>query len=203
MTTEKMRLTKIYTKVGDKGTTLLATGERIEKSAPRIEAYGTVDELNAVIGLLRDHLMIAPNPAILVATQRLLRIQNELFDLGAELSTPLRSLDTSRQSVIHDEHIMSLEREMDEMNASLSPLANFVLPGGHPANSFCHLARTVCRRAERRVVAFGHTEEIRPATIIYLNRLSDWLFVLGRHVSKCLDVGEVLWSQKRVESKRD
>ena len=193
-----MRLTKIYTKVGDKGTTLLANGERVSKAALRIEAYGTLDELNAVVGLLRDHLASAAVTDHARFDRQLAMVQNELFDLGSELATPVKALDTTRQLVVGPSEIARLEQEMDRMNETLPPLANFVLPGGHVVNSQAHLARTVCRRAERRLVQLREDEaEVRPETQIYLNRLSDWLFVLSRALSHALGVAEVLWDQRK------
>lgn len=192
-----MRLTNIYTKVGDKGTTILATGDRVDKSAPRIEAYGTVDELNSITGILRDALTSMRHGKFQQTTEQLQQIQNELFDLGAELATPLRVLDDTKQNVVGPELVSRLEAEIDDMNKNLPPLENFILPGGNIANSYAHLARTVCRRAERRVVAMGHVEEIRPEVVIYLNRLSDWFFVVSRFISKALGAPETLWDQHR------
>lgn len=192
-----MRLTNIYTKVGDKGTTILATGDRVDKSAPRIEAYGTVDELNSITGILRDALTSMRQAEFQHTTEQLQQIQNELFDLGAELATPLRVLDDTKQNVVGPELVSRLESEIDDMNKNLPPLENFILPGGNIANSYAHLARTVCRRAERRVVAMGHVEEIRPEVVIYLNRLSDWFFVVSRFISRVLGVPETLWDQHR------
>ena len=191
-----MRLTKIYTRVGDKGTTMLASGATVSKSSLRIDAYGTVDELNAVVGMLRDVLMqqLHINLSDLIA--KLSTIQNELFDLGGELATPALTLDTNRQQVVTGESIQRLELEMDEINKNLPPLANFVIPGGHIANSTAHLARTVCRRAERVLVALCEKEDVRDEARIYLNRLSDWLFVVCREISRKLTIEEVLWSQR-------
>lgn len=194
-----MRLTKIYTKMGDQGGTSLATGEKISKAARRLEAYGTVDELNSFIGMLRDQLQAMPqtsgNPAL---DKSLERIQNELFDLGGELATPSRHLNPEKQLLVSLEDVKILEQEIDSMNESLQPLQNFVLPGGHMGNSCAHIARTVCRRAERELVRLRLEEpDIRVETQIYLNRLSDWLFVLSRTVSQLAGVPEVLWQQKR------
>ena len=189
-----IRLSKIYTKVGDKGSTLLATGERVLKSNVRIEAYGNVDELNAVVGFLGDHL---GDPRFSDIRESLLVIQNELFDVGGELSVPLDVLDTSRQQVIQPSSVERLEREMDHFNETLPPLENFVLPGGHPANSMAHMCRTVCRRAERAVVRMSEQDAVRDEVRVYLNRLSDWFFVLSREISRRLNVKEVLWAQNR------
>ena len=190
-----IRLSKIYTKVGDKGSTLLATGERLLKSNVRIEAYGTVDELNAVIGMLRD--TISPDEKMGDIISMIGKIQNELFDLGGELSVPLDVLNTDRQQVVEISDIERLEHEMDSFNEKLPPLENFVLPGGHLANSAAHLARTVCRRAERAVVRMSEQDGVRDEVRIYLNRLSDWFFVLSRELSRRYGVEEVLWAQNK------
>lgn len=195
-----MRLTKIYTKIGDAGTTLLASGERVAKSAPRIEAYGTVDELNSVVGMLRDLLTDTDRKNSLQTNSDLIEkiaaIQNELFDLGGELSVPLKYLNIQQQQVVSLSSIERLEQQMDAMNEHLPPLENFILPGGHLANSTAHLARTVCRRAERCVVRLSEQESVRDEPRIYLNRLSDWLFVVCRELSQRLHVQEVLWNQR-------
>ena len=189
-----MRLTKIYTKVGDKGLTMLASGAKVPKDSPRIETYGTVDELNSFLGLWRDTLMTSgAGFADLIAQVGV--IQNEIFDLGGELATPAEILDTAKQQVVTKDSIARLEREMDAYNEALPPLANFVLPGGHQANSLAHVCRTVCRRAERLIVHLASVEPIRDEPRIYLNRLSDWLFVASREVSRRLGVPEVIWQQ--------
>ena len=192
-----MRLDKIYTRVGDKGTSLLATGQRVSKASLRLEAYGMVDELNSHIGVLRD--LWAPHDekfreANLSA--RLLRIQHELFDTGAELASVTREGPGSSAYLAAEQASTTLEKEMDQFNSTLSPLSNFVLPGGHPVNSQAHVARCICRRAERAVIRLHEEEEIRGSLRIYLNRLSDWLFILGRYTSGLLGVDEVLWQQK-------
>lgn len=187
-----MRLTKIYTKVGDKGTTLLASGEKVPKDSVRIDAYGNVDELNSFLGLWRDTLGETAFPDLLA---QLAQIQNDMFDLGGELSTPAKVLDVKKQQVVTAASVARLEQEMDAYMETLPPLANFVLPGGHQANSLAHVCRTVCRRAERGVVALAREEDVRDEPRIYLNRLSDWLFVAGRVVSQRLNVPEVLWRQ--------
>ena len=192
-----MRLTKIYTKVGDKGMTMLASGVKVPKDSPRIECYGTVDELNSFLGLLRDTLATAATKT--ASFDELIRqlavVQNEIFDLGGELATPLPALDLTRQQVVGAAQIARLEQEMDAYNEALPPLANFVLPGGHPANSLAHVCRTVCRRAERLLVALAAVETVRDDPRIYLNRLSDWLFVVSRVASQRLGCPEVLWRQ--------
>lgn len=177
-----VRLTRIYTKGGDKGRTSLGDGGRVAKHDPRVEAYGTVDEANAAVGLARLHTKGA-------ADAMLARIQNDLFDLGADLCRPddkpgaLRILDTQ---------VERLEREIDAMNAALQPLESFVLPGGKPAAAALHLARTIARRAERAITALADKRLVNPVAIKYINRLSDHLFVLSRHLN---DKGrkDVLW----------
>jgi cob(I)alamin adenosyltransferase len=174
-------LTKIYTKTGDDGTTALGTGERVLKTSARIAAYGTVDETNAAIGLART--LLAPGEDEVAAM--LARIQNDLFDLGADLCvpdcgeplpyTPLR---------LKDAQVERLEREIDAMNAEMAPLTSFVLPGGSPAGAALHLARTVCRRAERCIVELKQEgEPVSDAACRYINRLSDHLFVASRYVN--------------------
>jgi cob(I)alamin adenosyltransferase len=196
-----MRLTKIYTKVGDGGLTSLSSGVRVSKSDLRIEAYGTVDELNAFIGSLKDQIQLAmcqnqKEEILQGVSQELLQIQNELFDIGGELSFP-QDFDTSKLNLVGLTEIARLESSMDSMNASLKPLANFVLPGGHLINSSCHISRTVCRRAERVIVHLSESSKVRSEIQIYLNRLSDWLFVTCRFLSMELAIDEVLWDQKK------
>jgi cob(I)alamin adenosyltransferase len=190
-----MRLTKIYTKVGDKGKTMLASGEKVFKYSDRIEAYGSIDELNAFVGELCDYyLSSTPNGEF---KKHLKTIQQELFDVGGELATPAKFLDTSKQQVVTKADIARLETEIDTFNEQLAPLTNFVLPGGHLLNSKAHICRTICRRAERLIVKLSESEEIREETRIYVNRLSDWFFVFSRLLSKKYQAEEVLWNQKR------
>jgi len=184
-------LSRIYTKTGDKGTTALGDGRRVPKDAPRIEAYGTVDELNAVLGLALLVVADAEGAALLKS------IQNDLFDLGADLCVPERpkrgrAAQARKPLRIAEAHVKPLEQAIDRFNAALQPLRSFVLPGGTAASAWLHLARTVCRRAERRLVALARKETINPQAIIYLNRLSDLLFVMARRAN---DVGraDVLW----------
>ncbi len=185
-------LNRIYTRTGDKGTTALATGERRPKYDLRIEAYGTVDEANAALGLARLHTGTeAPELDAMLA-----RIQNDLFDLGAELATP----DTGRKLEweplrIVEKQVERLEGEIDQLNADLEPLRSFVLPGGTPGAAYLHLARTVSRRAERMMVELAHREGERVAdpALRYMNRLSDFLFVASRWLNKRAD-GDVLWT---------
>lgn len=189
-----MRITKVYTKTGDKGKTLLATGKKVSKSDVRIEAYGTIDELNSHVGLLRDELVSLPkNDEFDAIIANLKLIQNQLFDIGGELATPPEILDTSKQRVIKNEDVLSLEKLIDDANEHLEPLRNFVLPGGSKGNSQAHIARCVCRRAERRIVELSNSDSVRPEVITYINRLSDWFFVLSRLVNKLLNEPEILW----------
>jgi cob(I)alamin adenosyltransferase len=186
-------LNKIYTRTGDAGSTRLVTGETVTKADPRVEAYGTVDELNAVIGLVR--LETTGDPAL---DPMLARIQNDLFDLGADFATP-QSGDLGFEALrIVDSQVERLEREIDGLNEGLSPLNSFVLPGGSRAATMLHMARTVCRRAERRAVVFveaaPRVDGAAPhgPALRYLNRLSDLLFVASRHANN-RGVGDVLW----------
>jgi cob(I)alamin adenosyltransferase len=168
-------LSRIYTKTGDKGDTALGDGSRVPKNHPRVTAYGTVDELNAALGVL-----LAENPG--AAEADLLRtIQNDLFDVGADLCVPESQTESSRQPLrIDPGQVKRMEQAIDRLNESLQPLTSFVLPGGRKAAAWCHLARTICRRAERDVVALSQGEPLNPQVVIYLNRLSDLLFVLAR-----------------------
>jgi cob(I)alamin adenosyltransferase len=188
-------LNRIYTRTGDKGTTGLASGERRKKHDLRVEAYGTVDETNACVGLARLHTEGEVDAM-------LSRIQNELFDLGADLATPETEKPLPYEPLrILDAQVERLEREIDRLNEALSPLRSFVLPGGSPAAAALHLARTVCRRAERLVVALAEKpgEAISPAAIKYLNRLSDFLFVASRHEND-RGGGDVLWVPGKTRS---
>ncbi|MCG8330223.1 MAG: cob(I)yrinic acid a,c-diamide adenosyltransferase [Chitinophagales bacterium] len=179
---------RIYTKTGDQGETGLFGGKRLPKNHLRIEAYGTVDELNAFLGLLRDYSQGD-------TTNVLKAIQDRLFTIGANLaSDPDKTMQVPD---IHESDIEVLEKEIDRMNDELPPLKNFILPGGHPQVSQCHLARCVCRRAERRVVALSQEEYVLPILIKYLNRLSDYLFVLGRMIAKENGVEEVTWTARK------
>jgi cob(I)alamin adenosyltransferase len=185
-----VKLNKIYTRTGDAGTTGLGSNERVRKDAPRIAAYGTVDETNAAIGLARAHL--AGHQGL---DAKLTRIQNDLFDLGADLCVPERGVKPGSEVLrTSDDQVTRLENEIDEMNTELKPLKSFVLPGGSPAAAALHLARTICRRAEREMVtlAASEAEPVNPAALRYINRLSDFLFVASRYVN---DRGksDVLW----------
>lgn len=188
---------KIYTKTGDAGTTALFGGTRVNKDHIRIESYGTVDELNSYIGLLRD-LEIDENH---IST--LLEIQDRLFTIGAIMATPpdkeLLKNGTARLQnlgIIADD-ITFLENEMDRMENSLAPMTHFILPGGHPTVSHCHIARCICRRAERLAVHLNQYEEVHPLALAYLNRLSDYLFVLARKLSFELGANEIKWIPRK------
>jgi cob(I)alamin adenosyltransferase len=184
-------LNRIYTRTGDEGTTALGSGKRLAKSDLRIEAYGTVDEANAVLGIARLHTAEFSGLDAMLA-----RIQNELFDVGADLCLPGEEGTQARPALrIVGSQIARLEREIDALNGELAPLRSFVLPGGHPAAAYLHLCRTVCRRAERLIVALaGRTgEHVTPEVLAYMNRLSDHLFVASRWVN-AQGIGDVLWS---------
>ncbi|MCC5794157.1 MAG: cob(I)yrinic acid a,c-diamide adenosyltransferase [Chromatiales bacterium] len=175
------RLTKIYTRTGDDGSTGLGSGERVPKEHARVEAYGTVDELNSTLGILLATPGVPPG-----MQERLSEVQHRLFDLGGEFSIP-------GYTVIDAEAVTELEQWLDEYNAELPPLKDFILPGGSAAAAACHLARAVCRRAERRGWTLSRSEPVNPESLRYLNRLSDLLFVLARTLCR-LDGGqEVLW----------
>ena len=181
-------LNKIYTKTGDKGSTRLASGQSVSKTDPRVEAYGAVDELNAVIGVARLHS--GQNDRI---DAMLARIQNELFDLGADLATPLEPAPKWEALRIQASQIERLEAEIDWMNESQKPLDSFILPGGSPLSAHLHMARTVCRRAEREAIRLvGAGEAATPEAVIYLNRLSDHLFVAARRAN-AHGADDVLW----------
>lgn len=181
------RLTKIYTRAGDDGTTALGFGGRVAKDALRVECYGTVDELNSCLGLARA----APIPPELDGD--LARIQNELFHLGSDLCVPEAEKERHPVPRIEERHVAALEALIDRWNESVPPLENFVLPGGTPAAAALHVARTVCRRAERLLVALARQEAVGPATLPYLNRLSDALFVLARAANRLGGRPDVLW----------
>lgn len=174
------RLSKIYTRTGDGGTTGLGDGSRVDKDAPRIEAFGDIDELNAVIGLLLSETL---PPQI---ANFLTHIQHSLFDIGGELAVP-------GSEVITAADVTSLEKNLDELNTDLLPLKEFILPGGSKAAAFCHMARTVCRRAERSIYTLSKTETVSMVTRQYINRLSDYLFVAARAINRAADVDDVLW----------
>lgn len=189
-----VRINRVYTKAGDQGETALVGGDRVSKASPRIECYGTIDELNATLGMVRTALeQSAAGPRLLPAIDR---IQNELFNLGAQLATP----DAQRRSQmppINDRHVSALEVLMDELNEDLPALQSFVLPGGGWASACFHLSRTVCRRAERLVVALSRIDDVEPISVQYLNRLSDALFVMGRWAAKKDARTEPLWEPEK------
>ncbi len=177
---------KVYTKTGDKGTTALFGGKRVLKSDARIEAYGNVDELNSFLGLIRDTY------ADEKVTNQIIEIQNTLFVVGSILATEPGNTKV-KVPELDENHIESLEQWMDVMDAALPPMRFFVLPGGHQAVSFCHVARTVCRRSERGVIRLGQLDAISDLPAKYLNRLSDYLFVLSRYITVQLNVEEIPW----------
>ena len=185
------RLTRIYTKTGDSGMTGLGGGQRVPKDSRRVETYGTVDELNSQLGLalalgLCDRL-----------AAELPRIQNELFDLGSDLATPAESQARHPVPTVEPRHVEHLEAVIDELNAVVGPLANFLLPGGSVGAAALHVARTVCRRAERQATALARDEPIGPTVLPYLNRLSDALFVMARYENHERGVAEPLWQPGR------
>lgn len=189
-------LNRIYTRTGDDGSTALGTGERRPKYDLRVTAYGTVDETNATIGVARLHTGGREDLADIDAV--LARVQNDLFDLGADLATPDTGEDPGYEPLrIVASQVDRLERDIDLLNAPLKPLRSFVLPAGTPAAAHLHVARTVCRRAERAVVALSRVEEIRNQPQRYLNRLSDLLFVISRVLARASGHGEVLWQHER------
>jgi cob(I)alamin adenosyltransferase len=179
------RLSKIYTRTGDDGTTGLGDGNRIDKDAPRMQAIGSVDELNSLVGLL-----LAELPADDAAVAPLIEIQHHLFNLGGELSIP-------GYSMLTPEHVSALEQTLDRFNEELPPLKNFILPGGSRSAAVCHLARAVCRRAERDLVTLARDTEVNISGRHYINRLSDFLFVLARVLARRNGGQEVLWQQAK------
>jgi cob(I)alamin adenosyltransferase len=180
------RLSKIYTRTGDDGTTGLGDGSRINKDSLRVEAMGDVDELNAVIGIL----LTEPLSEIIVST--LTRVQHDLFDLGGEICIP-------GYEMVKAERVSALEATLDQLNDQLEPLQEFILPGGTRAAAYCHLARTVCRRAERQLTRLSREETVTPVSLQYLNRLSDLLFVMCRIINKNANQADVLWKNKNQE----
>ena len=191
-------LSRIYTKAGDQGQTALVGGKKISKDAPRIEAYGTVDELNAVLGLVRKANQEEPGPdAARVRIDSILeRVQNELFNLGSLLATLPEDV-SDKQPRIATRHVEALERDIDELNENLPPLRSFTLPGGGWVSSYLHLARTVCRRAERVVVHLTSLETVDGEAVRYLNRLSDTLYVIGRWNVRQRGEQEPLWTPEK------
>lgn len=184
------RITRVYTRTGDDGTTGLGGGQRVPKDSPRIEAYGTVDELSSVLGVA---VALGLHPKL---AETLERIQNELFNVGSDLC--ILEGDKARMPVpvVEERHVAALEALMDELSDALSPLENFILPGGSPGAAQLHVARTVCRRAERLVIALARQEPVGPHVVEYLNRLSDALFVMARYENLQRGVPDVLWDSR-------
>lgn len=189
-----MRIVKVYTKTGDKGTTGLADGTRISKDDLRIETYGTVDELISVIGICRQNIFNIPKKEQDMFDTWLFAIQNDLFNLGSDLATPITSR-WEKMIIIDENDTKQLEKIIDYCQESLEPLHEFVLPGGTLLNSYLHLARTICRRSERLIVSLAKEKELNPNIIPYINRLSDLLFVLSRWVQKLVNLKEVTWDK--------
>ncbi len=180
---------KIYTKTGDKGSTALIGGKRVSKTHPRIEAYGTVDELSAWAGLIRDQQIDDQSRKVV------LEIQDRLFTIESLLAAD-GGANAPDLPQLQEQDVTLLEKEIDRMNEQLPELASFVLPGGHPVASYCHLARTVCRRAERLVIKLAEENTIEPLILVYLNRLSDYFFVLSRYLLKKLGGTETAWNAR-------
>ena len=180
---------KIYTKTGDDGSTGLVGGTRVKKYDVRLEAYGTVDELNAVIGVIRSYNLPENVAEILV------EIQNKLFNIGSRLATDEKGEEFTQKLSITEKHISFLEKAIDEMEEELPELTHFILPGGDLAAAQCHVARTVCRRAERRILEFAENEKVQTEILKYINRLSDYLFVLARKLSASSGIEEKPWKQ--------
>ncbi len=179
---------KIYTKTGDEGFTSLYGGKRVLKNNNRIDAYGTIDELNSFVGLLRDQEIAIEHKNFLT------QIQIELFSIGSILATPHNNQKKKLNiQKVTPSKIEALENEIDRLDTSLNPMTHFILPGGHTSVSYCHVSRTICRRAERLTYSLHHNEPLEKEVLIYLNRLSDYLFVLARKLSKELEVEEIKW----------
>ncbi|HUI28028.1 MAG TPA: cob(I)yrinic acid a,c-diamide adenosyltransferase [Candidatus Kryptonia bacterium] len=190
-----IRITRVYTRGGDKGKTALVGGKRVPKDDPRIEAYGTIDELNAIVGLARAFNADSPSgPHQLRLEELLKRLQNQLFDLGSELATPPDASYEGMYRVGADD-VKALETKIDAFQTDLEPLNSFILPGGGKVGAFLHQARTVCRRAERQILRLRRTEEVGEFVLPWVNRLSDLLFVLSRWVSTQLGEPEFLWER--------
>jgi cob(I)alamin adenosyltransferase len=184
------RITKVYTRTGDDGTTALGGGERVAKDSPRIGAFGTVDELNSCVGAA---IASGLDPGL---SSRLLAVQNDLFHLGSDLCVTEAAKERRPVPTIQPRHVEALERWMDEMSAELEPLENFVLPGGAPGAARLHVARAVCRRAEREAILLSRSEPIGASVVPYLNRLSDALFVAARYENRKRGVPDVLWDTR-------
>lgn len=184
-----MKKSMVYTRTGDKGMTSLVGGTRVSKTHPRLEAYGTVDELNAQIGLLATYVTCD------VEHRRLLGIQNKLFSVGAYLATDSRQQTLQPASILTEADVEAIERAIDEIDGSLPPLKAFILPGGGRAAAVCHVCRTVCRRAERRILSLAAETEIDGVLVTYVNRLSDYLFVLSRKLGILQGEAEIIWQK--------
>ena len=191
-----IRITRVYTRTGDRGDTALVGGRRVPQDSPRIEAYGTIDELNAIVGLARvfNAERLDRGEKYRWLDEVLRKLQNELFDLGGELATPADAVYAGMFRVGGNE-VSALERLIDECQKDLLPLKSFILPGGGRVGAFLHQARTVCRRAERRILALSRVEPIGDGPLKYVNRLSDLLFVLSRWTGKHLGEAEYLWER--------
>lgn len=190
-----IRITRVYTRKGDKGDTALVGGRRVPKDSPRIVAYGTIDELNSLLGIVRAFASERPqHPAAEQLVAILRRLQNELFDLGSELATPS---DAEYQGMwrVSEAEVKEIERTIDECQKTLEPLDSFVLPGGGVLGAFLHQARTVCRRAEIEILRLTRAEDVNPLVLRYVNRLSDLLFVLSRWIAKESGEAEYLWER--------
>jgi cob(I)alamin adenosyltransferase len=195
-----VRITKVYTRTGDRGDTALVGGKRVPKDSPRIDAYGTIDELNSVVGLARvfNEESLEAGEGHRVLDEVLCRVQDELFDIGSELATPPEFFQAGMYQVGDDE-IKRLEKLIDQCQEDLEPLKSFILPGGGRIGAYLHQSRTVCRRAEREILRLSRTEEISPRVIKYINRLSDLFFVLSRWIAKQTGHPEYLWQRGLME----
>ena len=182
------RLSKIYTRTGDRGETGLGDGSRISKTHPRVEAMGSVDELNSMVGLVVEDLIAENRPELTSVANFMRLLQHRIFDLGGEISIPDFKIVTT-------DHVAAIEQNLDALNDKLAPLENFILPGGSKLIANCHLARAICRRAERNLVALAADESINEAALEFLNRLSDYLFVVARSCARITGVDEVLWEK--------
>lgn len=182
------RLSKIYTRTGDKGETGLGDGSRISKTHPRVEAMGSVDELNSIVGVVVEELLIEDQPELSEIAEFLRSLQHRIFDLGGEISIP-------GFKIVSEAHVKAIEEDLDRLNEHLAPLENFILPGGSRLIANCHMARAVCRRAERHVILLAKTDEVNQAAMEFLNRLSDYLFVVARSCARITRIDEVLWSK--------
>ncbi|TCO07216.1 cob(I)yrinic acid a,c-diamide adenosyltransferase [Natronoflexus pectinivorans] len=182
-----MKKSLVYTKTGDKGSTGLIGGTRVSKNDYRLEAYGTVDELNSNIGMIRSY------PIDQESIDSIIRIQRQLFTIGSYLATDESVSDLRTKLKTDEAEIEFMELEMDKMESKLPPLSNFVLPGGHPAVAQCHICRTICRRAERRIITMQSQTTVDEWVIRYINRLSDYFFVLSRHLTNYFQINEIPW----------